>query len=65
MHTPTFVLVRPGAQTRPCNDAQCLPAGSFVCASGDVSLDYALEFIERSAPAFSNEARGFLRRLRG
>jgi conjugal transfer pilus assembly protein TrbC len=65
VHTPTFVLVRPGAQARPCNDGQCLPAGSFVCASGDVSLDYALEFIERSAPAFGNEARGFLRRLRG
>jgi conjugal transfer pilus assembly protein TrbC len=65
VHTPTFVLVRQGVQARPCNDAQCMPAASFVSASGDVSLDYALEFIERSAPAFGNEAREFLRRLRG
>ena len=65
VHTPTFVLVRQGVQARPCNDAQCLPAGSFVSASGDVSLDYALEFMERSAPAFGKEAREFLRKLRG
>ena len=65
VHTPTFVLVRQGVQARPCNDAQCLPAGSFVSASGDVSLDYALEFMERSAPAFGKEAREFLRKLKG
>lgn len=63
--TPTFVLIRSGAQPVSCGEAKCLPADSFVSVSGDVSLDYALEHIQRQAPGFTDEAGHFLRGLRG
>jgi conjugal transfer pilus assembly protein TrbC len=61
---PTFVLVRGGLQAQPCGDSMCLPAGAYASVAGDVSLDYALEYVERSSPRFSKEARGFIDRLR-
>jgi conjugal transfer pilus assembly protein TrbC len=63
--TPTFVLIRSGAQPVSCGEAQCLPDDSFVSVSGDVSLDYALEHIQRQAPRFTDEAGQFLRGLKG
>ena len=65
VHTPTFVLIRAGAQPVSCGEAQCLSNESFVSVSGDVSLDYALEHIQRQAPRFTGEAGHFLRGLRG
>lgn len=61
--TPTFVLVRAGARGEPCGAIQCLPAQAYMAASGDVSLDYALEFIGRQAPGFAKEARMYMKRL--
>ena len=63
--TPTFVLVRDGAQGKACGAGLCFPADTFVATSGDVSLDYALEFIERQAPRFSKDARRYLKKIRG
>ncbi|MGB7990230.1 MAG: type-F conjugative transfer system pilin assembly protein TrbC [Candidatus Methylophosphatis roskildensis] len=63
--TPTFVLVRAGAQPVSCGDAQCFRNDAYVSVSGDVSLDYALEFMQRQAPGFNGEAGHFLRGLRG
>lgn len=63
--TPTFVLIRAGAQPVSCGESQCLPNDSFVSVSGDVSLDYALEHIQRQAPRFTDEAGHFLQGLRG
>ena len=62
--TPTFVLVKEGAQRTPCGAGLCLPADAFVAVSGDVSLDYALEHIERSVPRFAKDARSFLKNFR-
>ncbi|RJG00559.1 type-F conjugative transfer system pilin assembly protein TrbC [Noviherbaspirillum sedimenti] len=63
--TPTFVLVRAGAKGEPCGAGQCLPAEAFMATSGDVSLDYALAFIERQAPRFARDARMYVKKLKG
>ncbi|WP_428425537.1 type-F conjugative transfer system pilin assembly protein TrbC [Methylibium sp.] len=63
--TPSFVLVRDGTQPQPCAGGLCVPGNGFVTASGDVSLDYALSFFQRSAPGFARDASGFLKRLKG
>lgn len=62
---PSFVLVRDGTRPVACASGSCAPADSFLRASGDVSLDYALEHMQRSAPGFSPAAELFLKRLRG
>lgn len=63
--TPAFVLVRDGTATLPCNSGLCPGRGSFVSTSGDVSLDYALEYIARSAPPYAEAVRMFLVKLKG
>lgn len=65
VETPTLVLVRDGAQGQACGAGLCFPADAFVATSGDVSLDYALEYIERQAPRFAKDARRYLKRIRG
>ena len=62
--TPSFVLVRDGARTNSCASGQCFPSDAFVVTAGDVSLDYALENIQRGAPGFARGAAGFLNKLR-
>ena len=62
--TPSFVLVRDGTQAVPCKSGTCLPSDAFVLAAGDVSLEYALAFMQRSAPAFAAEAATLLKRLK-
>lgn len=62
--TPSFVLVRDGAQAKDCASGQCFPADAFVVTAGDVSLDYALENIQRAAPGFAKSAAGFLNKIR-
>lgn len=63
--TPTFVLVRGGVEGQPCGTGLCVPPDAYVAISGDVSLDYALEFIERTAPRFAKDARRYLQNIRG
>ena len=63
--TPTFVLVRNGAVPSDCGGNTCFASDAFVSAVGDVSLDYALEYFQRSAPAFDKDAAVFLKRLKG
>ena len=65
VRTPSFVLVRSGASAQPCSSGTCLASDQFVMAAGDVSLDYALSFFERSAPAMARDASSFLRRMKG
>ena len=62
---PTFVLVRDGARPVACASGSCAPADSFLRTSGDVSLDYALEHMRRSAPGFGPPADTFLKRIKG
>lgn len=61
---PSFVLVRDGTRPVSCASGACAPPGAFLRVSGDVSLDYALQHMARSAPAFGADAAGFLRRLK-
>ncbi len=62
---PSFVLVRDGTRPVACASGSCAPADSFLRSTGDVSLDYALEHMQRSAPAIAPAAELFLKRLRG
>jgi len=62
---PTFVLLKSGSTATPCAAGACFAASSFALVAGDVSLDYALEFFRRSAPAFRREATGLLSKLKG
>lgn len=63
--TPTFVLIRNGAVPAECGSNTCFASDAFVSVVGDVSLDYALEYFQRSAPRFGTDAAVFLKRLRG
>ena len=62
---PSFVLVRDGTRPVACASGSCAPADGFLRSTGDVSLDYALEHMQRAAPGFSPAAELFLKRLRG
>jgi conjugal transfer pilus assembly protein TrbC len=63
---PTFVLTLTDA----ANDAHgscragCATPASFVSVTGDVSLDYALETIQRRQPQAAPRAEPLLKRLR-
>ena len=64
---PTFVLTLNDAASdaqRGCN-AGCATPASFVSVAGDVSLDYALETIQRRIPQAAQRAEPLLKRLRG
>lgn len=60
---PVFVLARAGGTATACNGEQCARSDDHVVAAGDVSLDYALDHFQRSAPAFAKDAGRFLARL--
>ncbi len=62
---PSFVLVRDGTRPISCASGTCAPPEAFLRTTGDVSLDYALEHMQRRAPQFTKDAAGFLRRLQG
>lgn len=64
--TPTFVVAR-AIQQVPGSPPQegCAPPQSFVSITGDVSIDYALEAIEKDSPEFRAEAAIFLAKMRG
>lgn len=63
-HVPTFVLARQGERPPSCASGICPPPVDFASASGDVSLDYALEHLRGASPALQREARIFLARLK-
>ncbi len=48
-----------------CETAICREPAHFVRVAGDVSLDYALEFMARRSPQAAEQSRSYLRRLRG
>lgn len=62
---PTFVLVKALAPINDCASGSCIAPNAFAAIAGDVSIDYALEAIERRAPQFGPEAQLFLKRIRG
>ncbi|MDC8637159.1 type-F conjugative transfer system pilin assembly protein TrbC [Xanthomonas hortorum] len=61
---PAFVLARPSANAD-CAGGSCPSGAAFVRATGDVSLDYALAHVQRTAPAWGPAAGMYLRRLEG
>lgn len=63
--TPSFVLVRDGAQPQSCAAGTCFAADAYAMTAGDVSLGYALGFFQRSAPKLAKDAGSFLKRLKG
>lgn len=60
---PTFVLLGPDSKPQPCSGDACAASG-FAKASGDVTLDYALEQIASAHPTWQPAAQVILRRLR-
>ncbi|MDT0136498.1 type-F conjugative transfer system pilin assembly protein TrbC [Acidovorax sp. PRC11] len=64
VRVPSFVLVRDGTRPESCAAGSCAPPEAFLRTAGDVSLDYALEHMQRAAPAFRADAAPFLARLR-
>ena len=61
---PTFVLLRDGTQSQLCADANCVPASSYATLAGDVTIEYALEWIESHSSSAQREAKVLLQRLR-
>lgn len=61
---PTFVLLRDGTQAQRCADASCVPASSYATLAGDVTIEYALEWIESHSSSAQREAKVLLQRLR-
>jgi len=61
---PTFVLLRDGTQAQRCADASCVPASSYATLVGDVTIEYALEWIETHSSNTQREAKVLLQRLR-
>jgi conjugal transfer pilus assembly protein TrbC len=60
---PSFVLVRDGTRPESCAAGTCAPPEGYLRVAGDVSLDYALEHMQRAAPGFTAQAAPFLARL--
>jgi conjugal transfer pilus assembly protein TrbC len=60
---PSFVLTREDASAMPCATGLCPPAEGYVIVAGDVTLDYALRHIRRTAPHFAKDASSLLLRL--
>ena len=65
VRVPSFVLVRDGTRPVSCASGTCAPPEAFLRTAGDVSLDYALEHMRRSAPGFGPPADTFLKRIKG
>jgi len=61
---PTFILLKDGAQLQRCDDTSCVPPGSYAEVSGDATIEYALEWIEKRSPSFKREAKVLLQRFR-
>lgn len=59
---PSFVLARTPLPAE-CTSNACRNSAAFVRTSGDVSLDYALAYIQRSSPTWAGEADRYLQRL--
>lgn len=49
--TPTFVLVMDGAGTEACPSRLCGSSAQFVKVAGDVTLDYAIRYLNRDPRA--------------
>lgn len=61
---PTFVLVA-GAPPTPCSGAQCFAGSQFASVAGDVTVAYALEYLEQRAPRFRQQARALRSKIGG
>ena len=61
---PTFVLEHLSLPSDGCAANRCVEGRQYVAVSGDVTLDYALEYLSRGSPGFADDAAIFLRRLR-
>ncbi len=58
---PAFVLA--SQEAGKVMDNGCAKPATFIKLSGDVSLDYALEYMERTSPAWSMKARSLHSRI--
>lgn len=61
---PSLVLAQP-AQASKIGEDGCASTTSFIKVDGDVTQDYALDLIERQAPAWAEVARRYAAKLAG
>lgn len=61
---PALVIARPG-QAAKITEEGCAEASSYIKVDGDVTQDYAMQIIEREAPAWAEVARGYEAKLAG
>jgi len=61
---PAFVLTRTPLPAE-CASNACRNGAAFICTSGDVSLDYALAYIQRATLTWADDADRYLQRLNG
>lgn len=62
---PAIVLAKPEALAAECQQNKCVDPKSYAKLTGDVSIDYGLDLIERQAPTLRNESRFFLAKFKG
>jgi conjugal transfer pilus assembly protein TrbC len=60
---PVVVIAKPEASSG--LEDGCSRTDTFVKVAGDVTLDYALDYMERRSPEWSSTARSFRTRLGG
>ncbi len=61
---PALVISRPG-QAAKITEEGCAEASSYIKVDGDVTQDYAMQIIEREAPAWAEVARAYEAKLAG
>lgn len=62
---PTFVLTSNAEANRTCKEEACGNQADFVRVTGDVTIEYALEFMLRNATSMRNELGAIVERMRG
>jgi conjugal transfer pilus assembly protein TrbC len=61
---PAVVLASPVNSSSTCTDAACIPDNSFAIITGDVTIDHALDLINRQYPPLASAARTYIKRIR-
>lgn len=62
---PTFILTRSSKRDASCADGACASPAEGLRLSGDVSIEYAIDFMHRNATTMRDEIEAFVGRARG
>lgn len=62
LEVPSFVAIKAGASLRECGSGACIAPDAFALVAGDVSAEYALEYIARRQPDLQRTVQAILER---